>query len=144
MKQRKGFVEIPATTLNALKNMLFTQNENGIDLSNLINDLTPSAEAKDLTAINIALAYKGVHVQIDERPHYTHEWKREFVRYDYTGYSLILGVVKVRRTFCQLMEDGTIQETKTKESTECFCFDQWAEMTTDVTDIIKIIEERIK
>ena len=67
MKQRKGFVEIPATTLNALKNMLFTQNEN-----------------------------------------------------------------------------GTIQETKTKESTECFGFDQWAEMTTDVTDIIKIIEERTK
>lgn len=145
MKQvRKGFVEIPTTTLNALKNMLFSQNEDGVDLSNIINDLTPSAETKDLTAINIALTYKGVRVNIDERPHYAHEWKRKFIRFDYTGYSLILGVVKVHKTWCQLNEDGTIQELNTEDGTECLSFDMWEGLTTEVTDIFKTIEERIK
>lgn len=145
MKQvKKGFVEIPATTLNALKNMLFTQNENGVDLSNIINDLTPNAENKDLTAINIALTHKGVRVNVDERPHYAHEWKREFTRFDYTGYSLILGVVKVYRTLCRLNDDGTIQELNTQAETMCLGFDQWAEMTTDMEDIVKKIEERTK
>lgn len=145
MKQtRKGFVEVPTTTLNALKNMLFTQDAQGVDLSNLINDLTPSAEAKDLIAINIALTHKGVRVNVDERPHYAHEWKREFTRFDYTGYSLILGVVKVHRTLCRLNDDGTIQELKTQDETMCLGFDQWAEMTTEVTDIFKTIEERTK
>ncbi len=145
MKQvKRGFVEIPQTTLNALKNMLFAQDENGVDLSGIINDLTPTEEHRDLTAINVALTYKGVRVQIDERPHYAHEWKREFVRYNYCGYSLILGVVKVRRTLCQLMEDGTIQERNTQEGTECLGFDCWAEMTTEITDILTKIEERTK
>jgi hypothetical protein len=144
MKQtKKGFVEVPTTTLNALKNMLFSA-DNGVDLSNIINDLTPNADAKDLIAINIALTHKGVHVNIDERPHYAHEWKRDFVRYDYTGYSLILGVVKVHRTLCQLQDDGTIQELKTQNETTCLSFDMWAEMTTDMTDIVKKIEERTK
>lgn len=143
MKQtRKGFVEIPSTTLNALKNMLFT-NENGVDLSNIINDLTPSAEAKDLTAINIALTHKGVRVDVDARPHYAYEWKNEFVRFDYTGYSLILGVVKVHRTLCRL-NDGIIQEVKTHDGIECLGLDLWSEMTTDVTDMMKKIEERAK
>lgn len=145
MKQvKRGFVEIPQTTLNALKNMLFAQDENGVDLSGIINDLTPTEEHRDLTAINVALTYQGVRVQIDERPHYAHEWKREFVRYNYCGYSLILGVVKVRRTLCLLMEDGTIQELGTKDGIECFGFDQWAEMTTEITDILTKIEERTK
>lgn len=145
MKQtKKGFVEMPATTLNALKNMLFTQDTQGVDLSNLIQDLTPNAELKDLTAINIALAYKGVQVQIDERPHYVHEWKREFTRFDYCGYSLILGVVKVHRTTCELLEDGTVREIRTKSSDECLGFDLWEEMTTDLSDIVKKIEERTK
>lgn len=145
MKQgKKGFVEIPTTTLNALKNMLFTQNENGVDLSNIINDLIPNAENKDLIAINVALTHKGVRVNVDERPHYVHGWKREFVRYDYTGYSLILGVVKVYKTLCKLMEDGTIHELNTKDEIECLGFDQWAEMTTEITDIFKTIEERTK
>lgn len=43
MKQvKKGFVEVPATTLNALKNMLFSAD--GVDLSAIVNDLAASEE----------------------------------------------------------------------------------------------------
>lgn len=141
---KKGFVEIPQTTLNALKNMLFSQDEKGVDLSSIVDDLTPNEETRDLTAINVALTYKGVKVQIDERPHYTYEWKREFVKYSYVGYSLILGIVKVRRTSCKLMDDGTIQEFFTNAEIQCLGFDQWSEMTTDVNEILAKIEERTK
>lgn len=145
MKQtRKGFVEVPATTLNALKNMLFTQNENGVDLSNIINDINPSAESRDLTAINVALAYKGVRVQIDERPHYSYDWKNRYNRYDYIGHSLILGIVKVRRTLLELAEDGTEKVFSTYENIECYGFDQWAEFDTDLTAIYEQIAERTK
>ena len=141
---RKGFVEIPQTTLNALKNVLFTQNEDGIDLSNIINDLTLDAEQRDLTAINVALTYKGVNVSIDERPRFAYEWKNQFIRYDYTGYSLLLDIVKVRKTFCELLEDGTIKDIKTQERTESVFLETWLNTTTDITDIVKKIEERTK
>lgn len=134
MKQtKKGFVEVPQTTLNALKNMLFT-NE-GVDLSNIINDLTPNAENQDLTAINVALTYKGVRVQMDERPHYAYDYRNRFCQYDFCGYSLILGVVKCVRTYCELCEDGTIAVLNKESNIQLYGFDQWAEMTTDFEEI---------
>ena len=126
-------MEVPQTTLNALKNMLFT-NE-GVDLSNIINDLTPNAENQDLTAINVALTYKGVRVQMDERPHYAYVYRNRFCQYDFCGYSLILGVVKCVRTYCELCEDGTIAVLNKASNIQLYGFDQWAEMTTDFEDI---------
>lgn len=145
MKQtKKGFVEIPTTTLNALKNMLFSNNENGVNLSSIVNDLALNAGQRDLTAINVALAYNGVHVSIDERPRYCYEWKNQFIRYDYVGYSLLLGIVKVRKTFCELLGDGTIKDIKTQEQTEGVCLEMWNDITTNIEDILKKIEERTK
>ena len=143
MKQtRKGFVEVPTTTLNALKNMLFT-NEGGVDLSAIVNDIATDT-TKDLTAIHVALTYKGVRVQIDERPHYTHDYRRKFIRYDYQGYSLILGVVKTKYTVCELNENGDIETVYENPETCCYGFDQWAEMTTNFEDIRQKIAERTK
>lgn len=145
MKQtKKGFVEIPQTTLNALKNMLFSQNKTGVDLSSIIKDLTPTEEHHDITAINIALVYNGVPINIDERPRFAYEWKRQFARYDYLGYSLILGIVKVRKTICELSEDGTIHDLRTNDGMECLGFDIWNETTTNIEDIFAEIEKRAK
>lgn len=144
MKQtRKGFVEVPATTLNALKNMLFTNND-GVDLSNIINDLTPNAENRDLTAINVALTYKGVDVSIDERPHYSYDWKNRYNRFDYSGYSLILGIIKAKRTLIEVAENGEEKIVSTSDNVECYGFDQWAEFDTDLSTIYAKIEERTK
>lgn len=143
MKQtRKGFVEMPTTTLNALKNMLFS-NEGGVDLSAIVNDLTANEEHRDLTAINVALAYKGVRVQIDERPHYSYDWKNRYNRYDYVGYSLILGIIKVKRTLIEVAENGE-EKIIFNSEVECLDFDQWAEMTTNFEDIRQKIAERTK
>lgn len=139
---KKGFVEVPATTLNALKNMLFT--DNGVDLSPIINDLVADYASKDLTAINIALAYKGVKVDIDERPHYSYDWRNRYNRFDYIGYSIILGVVKVKRTLVEVAENGEEKDVSTYEGVECYGFDQWAEFDTDLSAIYAKIAERTK
>lgn len=142
MKQtKKGLVEIPATTLSALKNMLFSA-DNGIDLATIINDVTVDCAYKDLTAINVALAYKGVKVDIDECPRYQYEWRNRFYRYDYTGYSLILGCIKAYCTLCEMDAEGNIKEGETTTSTLNIA--QWDELTTEIEEIKTKIAERTK
>ena len=144
MKQtRKGFVEIPTTTLNALKNMLFS-NDGGVDLSAIVNDLAASEEHRDLTAINVALAYKGVQIEIDKRPHYSYDWRNRYNRFEYIGYSLILGIIKVKRTLIEVAENGEEKVVSTSDNVECYGFDQWTEFDTDLSSIYAKIEERTK
>ena len=140
-KANQGFVQVPTQTLNALKNMLFSS-EKGVDLSAIVSDLCPSANEHDITAINVALTYKGVRINVDERPHYQHDWRNRFYRYDYKGYSLILGVVKATYTICELDENGEIQEICQSDNVGCYGFQQWDEFTTDIDDIIKIIADK--
>lgn len=138
MKTSKtGFVQVPTPTMNAIKNMIFSA-DNGVDLSTIINDIA-TADNKDLTAINIALAYKGVKVDIDERPRYNFDWRNRFWRYDYTGYSLILGVVKVYSTLCEVDAEGNIKEGEPTMGT--YTLEQWNNFTTDIATIFEKIQK---
>lgn len=138
---KKGFVQIPTQTLNALKNMLFV-NEGGIDFSNLINDLTPSEEHRDLTAIHVALVHKGVQIDIDQSTRYEHRWGNKITKYVYVGYSLILGLVKVEQYDCHIDETtGDLVEDSKRDCISHYGFDQWAEMTTDVATLMDKIQK---
>ena len=130
-----GFVQIPTQTLNALKNMLFTDN-GGVDLTNLINDLTPNEEQRDLTAIHVALAHKGVRIDIDSAPRYEHHYGNIITRHEYVGHSLILGVVKVRSYDCHVDETGDLVGDSLRYDTFHIDFRCWAEMPTDVATIL--------
>jgi F420-0:gamma-glutamyl ligase len=70
-----NFVTIPRQTLNTLKSLLFS--ENGTDLSKIIDDLS-FGKNDDLTAINVALTFKGLKPQIDPS-----------ARKDYNGSQLV-------------------------------------------------------
>lgn len=133
---------MPVQTLNALKNMLFT-NEGGVDLSAIVNDLVANEDHKDLMAINVALTYKGVQIEMDKRPHFSYDWKNRYYRYDYIGYSLILGVVKVRKTLMEVTENGE-NVVSTFDHIECYGFDQWQEMEVEKSSILTKIAERNK
>lgn len=138
---KKGFVNIPTQTLNALKNMLFS-NEGGIDFSNLINDLTPSEEHRDLTAIHIALVHKGVQIDIDQAARYEHRWGNKVTKYVYVGYSLILGLVKTEQYDCHIDEaTGDLVVDSKRDGISHYGFDQWAEMTTDVATLMDKIQK---
>jgi hypothetical protein len=139
---KKGFVEVPTTTLNALKNMLFSAE--GVDLSAIVNDLAASDDQKDLMAINVALTYKGVQIDIDKRTHYEYDWKNRYNRFEYVGYSLILGIVKVQRTLVEVAENGEEKVVSTYDNIECYGFDQWEALDTDLSAIYAKIAERTK
>lgn len=137
---KTGFVQIPNQTLNALKNMLFS-NEGGIDFTNLINDLAPNEEQRDLTAIHIALVHKGVQIDIDKAPRYEHRWSNKVTKYVYAGYSLILGLVKTEQYDCHIDENGDIVVDGKRGGISHYGFDQWAEMTTDVATLMDKIQK---
>lgn len=137
---KKGFVQMPAQTLNALKNMLFS-NEGGVDLTNLINDLTPDEENRDLTAIHVALVHKGVNIDIDKATRYEHSWRNNITKHEYVGHSLILGMVKVKSSECHINENGDIVEDRKRDGIACYGFDQWAEWTTNVATLLDKIQK---
>lgn len=129
-----GFVQIPTQTLNALKNMLF--HNNGANLTNIINDLTPCEELRDLTAIHVALAHKGVPIDIDKAPRYEHHYGNIITKHEYVGYSLILGVVNVRSYDCHVDETGDLVVDSLRYDAFRIDFDYWEAMPTDVATIL--------
>lgn len=137
---KKGFVQMPIQTLNALKNMLFA-NEGGVDLTNLINDLTPNEEQRDLTAIHVALIHKGVNIDIDKATRYEHAWRNNITKHEYIGHSLILGVVKVQSYECHIDENGDLVVDRKRDGISCYGFDQWAEWTTNVATLLDKIQK---
>jgi hypothetical protein len=137
---KKGFVQMPTQTLNALKNMLFT-NEGGVDLSNLINDLAPNEENRDLTAIHVALVHKGVNIDIDKATRYEHSWNNRITRHEYVGHSLILGLVKVQSYDCHIDKNGDIVEDCKHDGITCYDFAHWAEWTTNVATLLDKIKK---
>ena len=145
-ESRKGFVEIPRMTLNALKGLLFS-NDEGVDLSSIINDLTPNEEMRDLIAINVALTYKGMKPKLDNTTRYDGDY-RTIKCYEFTSYSLILGVVNCKVVRERLPYDNNKLFTKEDfksdgESFETIGIDTWLELSTDKDSIQKSILERI-
>lgn len=138
---KKGFVQIPAQTLNALKNMLFTNDEGGVNLSNIINDLAPNEEQRDLTAIHVALVHKGVSIDIDKATRYEYRWGNHITKHEFVGYSLILGVVSVQSYDCQIDENGDLVVGCKRDGISAYGFDQWAEWTTNVATLLDKIKK---
>ena len=123
MKQnKKGFVEMPITIVNAVKNLLF--NNEGVDLTPIINDLAVDKKHRDLCAISVALAYRGAKIDINTESRYKHQFGKFITRYDYVGHSLIMGVVKVK-TIEYKVENGDLVKTKENDTISCYGFDQW-------------------
>lgn len=130
-------ISIPETTLSALKNMLFT-NENGIDLSNLISDLSVGTDNKDLVAIHVALTHKGIKPNIDTQTRYFRDYTN-FYELEYIGFSQIMGVVSAKRTEFNYSKDGI------KTMGEIICtipYCKWLEYTTDKDAILKELSAR--
>lgn len=95
-------VSVPTPTLNALKTWLFSLDEESIDLGGIIEDLG----GEDMTAINVALAYKGIRPFIDTTSRFSRTYGNRFSRYDFKDYSLILGKVFVTETRCRWGDKG--------------------------------------
>jgi len=95
--KKEIMVQVPSTTLNAIKKMLFNAKEGGVDLTSIISDLSMGQE-NDLIAINVGLTFKGYKPDIDERTRYSAEY-RELARMKFLGFSLINDMVLYEKEY---------------------------------------------
>jgi hypothetical protein len=139
----KSMVNISAATLNALKQMLFS-NENGVNLTTVINDLSSGLNQNaDLVAINVGLSYKGITPEIDKTTRYDDfsEYWRQFRRFEFISYSLILDMVKVKPIEITRKKDADEWEEKELEPM-VFTLEHWMGMTTSPDEYVKKINEK--
>lgn len=99
---KKSFIEMPRMTFEALKGLIF-KNE-GIDLSPIINDLD---NGNELTAINVALVFKGLKPELSAKVVYDVSWDGKTI-YCYTlkNFSLILGNVHCTKSKIKFNENA--------------------------------------
>lgn len=94
-KNLNASVTIPASTLNALKGLLFNSEE-GVDLNPIIKDLAVGNTNEDLVAINVGLVFKGLTPEIDTTVRYSKDY-RELIQYTFVSYSMIRDLVTFER-----------------------------------------------
>ena len=140
---KNGMVEISAMTLNALKQLLFS--ESGVDLTNIVDDLTAGGKNKDLCAINVGLTFKGIKPEMDMSPRWGgfNEYWRQYVSYTPIGYSLILDRVTYKK--CEISRDKEKDEwTSGKMYEDSMSMNEWLSLTTEESEIDAFIAKMFK
>ena len=135
MKQTlpKGMVAVPTPTLAAIKAMLTS--EAGIDVSPIVEDLAISPDHKDFMFINVALVMKGKVPDIGK-----YRYKKEgnlLLTYEVTHFSLISGIVSVKKTALRYKPDGeTFVDYDMINHEDNIDYTEWAEMTDDRRSVL--------
>lgn len=96
MKTLNSTISVPVSTLNAVKNLLFSEKEGGVNLSSIVDDLTIGNENRDLMAINVGLTFKGIKPEIDTTTRYQSDY-RSLSELTFVSYSMIRDVVTYER-----------------------------------------------
>jgi len=134
MKQKSSStVKMPKATLMAIKAMLFNGKE-GVDLSTIINDLSAIQADPDLTAINVALVFKGITIDTGENIRYSYDYKRYYER-TFESCSLILDQVCYTYKYFEYQSDGSYAEYNGSKST-C-SVSEWLESDVEL-DLSKV------
>lgn len=137
-------VEISAMTLNALKQLLFT--EDGVNLTNIVKDLAAGGKNEDLSAINVGLTFKGIKPEMDMSPRWGNfnDYWRQYTAYTPVGYSLILDRVTYKK--CEISRDKEQDKwTSGKVCEDSMSMADWLNLTTEKADVdafvAKILEK---
>lgn len=142
MKQN-GMVEISAMTLNALKQLLFS--EDGVNLTGIVDDLAAGGKNKDLSAINVGLTFKGIKPEMDMSPRWGNfnEYWRQYTAYTPVGYSLILDRVTYRK--CEITRDKEKDEwTSGKVYEDSMPMVDWLNLTTEKADVDAFVAKMLE
>lgn len=142
MKQN-GMVEISAMTLNALKQLLFS--EDGVNLTGIVEDLAAGGKNKDLSAINVGLTFKGIKPEMDMSPRWGNfnDYWRQYSAYTPVGYSLILDRVTYKK--CEITRDKEKDEwTSGKVCEDSMPMADWLNLTTDKADVDAFVAKMLE
>jgi hypothetical protein len=140
---KNGMVEISAMTLNALKQLLFS--EDGVNLTNIVKDLVAGGKNEDLSAINVGLTFKGIKPEMDMSPRWGNfnEYWRQYSAYTPVGYSLILDRVTYRK--CEISRDKEKDEwTSGKVYEDSMPMADWLNLTTEKADVDAFIAKMLE
>ena len=142
MKQN-GMVEISAMTLNALKQLLFS--EDGVNLTNIVKDLAAGGKNEDLSAINVGLTFKGIKPEMDMSPRWGgfNDYWRQYIAYTPVGYSLILDRVTYKK--CEISRDKEKDEwTSGKVYEDSMPMAEWLNLTTEKDDVDAFVAKMLE
>jgi hypothetical protein len=142
MKQN-GMVEISAMTLNALKQLLFT--EDGVNLTNIVKDLAAGGKNEDLSAINVGLTFKGIKPEMDMSPRWGNfnDYWRQYNAYTPIGYSLILDRVTYKK--CEISRDKEKDVwTSGKVCEDSMSMADWLDLTTEKADVDTFVAKMLE
>jgi hypothetical protein len=140
---KNGMVEISAMTLNALKQLLFS--EDGVNLTNIVKDLAAGGKNEDLSAINVGLTFKGIKPEMDMSPRWGNfnEYWRQYSAYTPVGYSLILDRVTFKK--CEISRDKEKDEwTSGKVIEDSMPMADWLNLTTEKSDVDAFVAKMLE
>ena len=136
-------VEISAMTLNALKQLLFS--EDGVNLTNIVKDLAAGGKNEDLSAINVGLTFKGIKPEMDMSPRWGgfNDYWRQYIAYTPVGYSLILDRVTYKK--CEISRDKEKDEwTSGKVYEDSMPMAEWLNLTTEKDDVDAFVAKMLE
>ena len=136
-------VEISAMTLNALKQLLFS--EDGVNLTNIVKDLAAGGKNEDLSAINVGLTFKGIKPEMDMSPRWGgfNDYWRQYIAYTPVGYSLILDRVTYKK--CEISRDKEKDEwTSGKVYEDSMPMAEWLNLTTEKADVNAFVAKMLE
>ena len=140
---KNGMVEISAMTLNALKQLLFS--EDGVNLTNIVKDLAAGGKNEDLSAINVGLTFKGIKPEMDMSPRWGgfNDYWRQYIAYTPVGYSLILDRVTYKK--CEISRDKEKDEwTSGKVYEDSMPMAEWLNLTTEKADVDAFVAKMLE
>ena len=140
---KNGMVEISAMTLNALKQLLFS--EDGVNLTNIVKDLVAGGKNEDLSAINVGLTFKGIKPEMDMSPRWGNfnDYWRQYYAYTPVGYSLILDRVTYRK--CEISRDKEKDVwTSGKVYEDSMSMEDWLNLTTEKADVDAFVAKMLE
>ena len=136
-------VEISAMTLNALKQLLIS--EDGVDLTNIVKDLAAGGKNEDLSAINVGLTFKGIKPEMDMSPRWGgfNDYWRQYIAYTPVGYSLILDRVTYKK--CEISRDKEKDEwISGKVYEDSMPMAEWLNLTTEKADVDAFVAKMLE
>lgn len=141
--KNQSMVNISVSTLNALKQLLFSD-ENGVDLSSIVKDISSGLNTnEDLTAINVGLTFKGITPEIDKTTRFDNcnEYWRTYSRCEFVSYSLILDKVQVNLT--EFKRDTKTDNWEERDmGSMSYSLSEWLSMSTSPDVFIDAINKK--
>lgn len=123
-------INISSATLSAIRSLLF--NNEGVDISPIVNDMATADDNKDLLAINVALVMRGAKPTIDETSRYNKFYNNKgFARWDFVSYSLIRDLVTYKVVEYDYTETGDATKRNREYLNTC-SLANWEEMATQL------------